>query len=348
MKVLVVINNYNYAQYIAEAIESVLGQTYTNYKLLIVDDGSTDQSVEIIEKYASDHPDTIISLIKENGGQGSAFNAAFRYSDGFDVITFLDADDYLFPHKLQEIISYHQQYDIVEHSLETTLQACLYKNEKINLAERLKRTRTFLSFMPTSGISYKKDILDKVFPIPESITRICADTYVNIVALYYGANVKTLYQCLGHYRIHNSNNWHSNQERYTNIFNQFIDAVNERIAENNEPIIPSTYEAIENSLTDAQGLINKKLVIYGTGNFSEMVTDILRQQRNQILGYIVTSLSVGDDHFMNKKVYEAAHFSASDIYEQTDIIIIANSYKHEVSALLEKLNINKTLFVFDF
>ncbi len=80
-KVSVLISNYNYVEYVAEAIDSVLEQTYQNFELIIADDGSTDNSIAVISDYCL--RDSRISLIaKENGGQASGLNAAFAASTG--------------------------------------------------------------------------------------------------------------------------------------------------------------------------------------------------------------------------------------------------------------------------
>ncbi len=83
----IIVNNYNYGRFLAEAIESALSQTYANTEVIVVDDGSTDNSRDIIASYK----DQIIPVLKENGGQASAFNAGFQASSG-EVIFFLDAD----------------------------------------------------------------------------------------------------------------------------------------------------------------------------------------------------------------------------------------------------------------
>src|ERR1700688_3577180 len=97
-KVSVLVSNYNYAEYIAQAIDSVLEQTYQNFELIICDDGSTDNSRTVISGYCLRDPR--ISLItKENGGQASGFNAAFASSTG-ELMCFLDSDDIFRPAKL--------------------------------------------------------------------------------------------------------------------------------------------------------------------------------------------------------------------------------------------------------
>lgn len=91
--VSIIINNYNYSQFLGEAIDSALSQTYPNTEVIVVDDGSTDNSQHLIASYATQ----ILPLLKNNGGQASALNAGFRISRG-EIIIFLDADDYLFPY----------------------------------------------------------------------------------------------------------------------------------------------------------------------------------------------------------------------------------------------------------
>src|SRR5260370_20141390 len=88
----VIVNNYNYERFLREAIDSALNQTYRNTEVIVVDDGSTDGSLEIIASYGQ----RIIPLVKANGCQNSALNAGFSLSRG-DVILFLDSDDVLVP-----------------------------------------------------------------------------------------------------------------------------------------------------------------------------------------------------------------------------------------------------------
>src|SRR6266508_2917548 len=90
--VSIIVNNYNYGSFLRDAIDSVLQQTYAFIEVIVVDDGSTDNSREIIHSYG----DRIRLIFKENGGQASAFNAGLAQSRG-EVIIFLDSDDMLLP-----------------------------------------------------------------------------------------------------------------------------------------------------------------------------------------------------------------------------------------------------------
>src|ERR1700724_2929164 len=78
LKVSIIINNYNYAEYLVSCIESALAQTYSNTEVIVADDGSTDNSRAIIESYGS----SVIPTFKLNGGQASALNAGYKRSSG--------------------------------------------------------------------------------------------------------------------------------------------------------------------------------------------------------------------------------------------------------------------------
>ena len=97
----------NEARFLAEAIESVLSQTYSSWELLLVDDGSTDSSSEIARRYAAAHPQKIRYLEHEghaNLGMSAARNLGLRHASG-RYLAFVDADDVWLPHKLESQVS---------------------------------------------------------------------------------------------------------------------------------------------------------------------------------------------------------------------------------------------------
>ena len=98
--VSIVINNYNYGNYVQNSIVSALNQTYENFEIIVVDDGSTDHSRDVICKYERE----IIAVYKENGGQASALNRGFQLSQG-EIICFLDSDDVFLNHKVLSIVN---------------------------------------------------------------------------------------------------------------------------------------------------------------------------------------------------------------------------------------------------
>ena len=100
--VSVLVANYNYARYIGEALESVLCQTYPHLEVIVCDDGSTDNSCEVVEAYAQREP-RLKLVCKQNGGVASALNAAYKESSG-SIVCILDADDVWMPDKLQRVL----------------------------------------------------------------------------------------------------------------------------------------------------------------------------------------------------------------------------------------------------
>ncbi len=104
--ITVYITNYNYEKYIEQSIESVLAQSLQNFELLIIDDGSTDNSKNIIERYRDDERVTII--YQQNKGLNITNNVAMRVSRG-EYIMRLDADDFLDPSALAEMSNLLEQ-----------------------------------------------------------------------------------------------------------------------------------------------------------------------------------------------------------------------------------------------
>jgi glycosyltransferase involved in cell wall biosynthesis len=91
MKASVLINNYNYSQFLPETLASVTAQTHPPHEIIVVDDGSTDHSLEVLEQLRQPYP-TLRVHAQPNGGQLSAMRAAIHLASG-DWCCFLDADD---------------------------------------------------------------------------------------------------------------------------------------------------------------------------------------------------------------------------------------------------------------
>jgi glycosyltransferase involved in cell wall biosynthesis len=99
---------YNHEKFVQEAIESVLHQTYPNIELIVVDDGSTDNSADVISKLVSNYPSVSFLRLEKNIGYCKTFNRALAQTRG-DFIIDLAADDILLPERVAEGVNVFQQ-----------------------------------------------------------------------------------------------------------------------------------------------------------------------------------------------------------------------------------------------
>jgi glycosyltransferase involved in cell wall biosynthesis len=107
---------YNQAHLVSRAIESVLNQTYENIQLVIVDDGSKDDSLEVIQEWKKKYPEKIKIFIQpRNLGHPASMNTGYSLCDG-ELVTFCDGDDWYFPEKIEREVNYlreHPDVDVV-------------------------------------------------------------------------------------------------------------------------------------------------------------------------------------------------------------------------------------------
>lgn len=94
MKISVIVPVYNTKDYISQCLNSIINQTLDEIEILVVDDGSTDGTTDIIKEYAEKHPQKIKVFYKENGGQASARNLALNHAKG-EYLGFVDSDDWV-------------------------------------------------------------------------------------------------------------------------------------------------------------------------------------------------------------------------------------------------------------
>lgn len=100
----IIIPIYNNERYFCRCMESILMQTEKRYFVIIVDDGSTDQSGTICDKYATDYPEMIHVIHQENKGLSAARNIALDYVMDCKYVTFIDSDDWIHPCYLEQLL----------------------------------------------------------------------------------------------------------------------------------------------------------------------------------------------------------------------------------------------------
>ena len=202
----IVISSYNYCRYLREAIDSCLDQTYPDVEVIVVDDGSTDDSPRIIRSYG----DRIRAIFKQNGGHASALNRGFQASRG-EVVIFLDSDDALLPTAVDTAVSLLRdpevstvRWQMLTMDPSSKVMAKRVPPDKLaygDLREELLHEGPH-HFPPTSGNAWARWFLEKVMPIPEDLFRLGGgDLYLATLACLYGL-VMAATGPEGIYRIH--------------------------------------------------------------------------------------------------------------------------------------------------
>jgi hypothetical protein len=211
MMASVVISNYNYDRFLGSAIASALEQTHPHTEVIVVDDGSTDNSRAVIASFGA----RIKPVFQKNGGQASALNAGFSASRG-RVVVFLDADDTLLPTAVEnavracgcpDVVKVHWPlWTVDEHGARTgkmTPQGTLPEGDLRPLLVRDGPLST--ASPPTSGNAWTRQVLEMLLPIPAEYT-LCADEYLYALAPAFGI-VKRVAQPQGTYRLHGGNGY---------------------------------------------------------------------------------------------------------------------------------------------
>jgi len=209
----IIVNNYNYAAYVGQAIESALNQTYAPIEVIVVDDGSTDHSREVIASFG----DRITALFKENGGQNSACNVGWLEAKG-DMVLFLDSDDVLLPQAVEKCVAALRGTDAakaqfllkrVDANLELIDGVMPFYGLKGNKPREDIARWGHYKTSPTSANAYSREFLELVMPIPEFRKSepyyMWQDTYLAQISGLMD-KVTSLHEPLGLYRVHERNN----------------------------------------------------------------------------------------------------------------------------------------------
>jgi glycosyltransferase involved in cell wall biosynthesis len=207
-KVSVIIPVYNGGEFLSKAMESVIAQTYSDWQIVAVNDGSTDNSLEILRMYEHRLPSKIHIVSQKNSGASSARNRGIIESKG-EYIAFLDSDDSWLPEKLEK------QVEFLESNKELGLvySDCYIIDNGSNMEENtyLCRTKPFRgnifselvynNFIPTSTVLVRRKVLDKV-GLFNPVLRISQDydLWLRLAEIY---SVDFINQPLAKYRFHN-------------------------------------------------------------------------------------------------------------------------------------------------
>ncbi|MBF2016560.1 MAG: glycosyltransferase family 2 protein [Rivularia sp. T60_A2020_040] len=189
--VSIIIGNYNYERFVAQAIDSALNQTYKNIEVIVVDDGSQDKSREVIGKYGN----RIIPIFKKNGGQPSNYNAGFAASKG-EIVCFLDSDDWFVEDKIEKVVKFFQSSKEIgwcfhsvklvykdNNTLPKVSETQDYVTKECDYRGLLKSGKIPPCIPPSSALCFKRSILSKILPMPTPKIITNQDFYVKFMAI---------------------------------------------------------------------------------------------------------------------------------------------------------------------
>lgn len=227
LKTTCLINNFNYKDYICEAIDSALAQTHPFDEIIIVDDASTDGSGLTLQKIYGQSQNVKIIIHEQNQGQLAAITTGFLQSTG-DIIFFLDADDFYHQQYLETALNIYNENPVCgflycqmgtfskikeNYQSPTQTQISQYqtyledRGYSIILAMELQR---FVG-SPSSGNSIRRKYLSEMLPCTcIGNYRIWADTYFVIASSILGARKFFINLPLVAYRVHSKNVFYSN------------------------------------------------------------------------------------------------------------------------------------------
>jgi glycosyltransferase involved in cell wall biosynthesis len=205
------INNYNYARFVGDAVESALAQSVPFDEVIVVDDGSKDDSVELLTRRYADHPAVRI-VAKEHHGQLSCFNEGYACSTG-DIVFFLDADDVYEPNYLEQTLAVYT----AKPNFDFVFCGCRHFGHRnsLNVASEdrdLGYSVILAAYLrkwigaSTSCLSMRRGVLEKILPLPFiEDWRIRADDCLVFGSSLAGARKYYLAQPLVRRRVHDDN-----------------------------------------------------------------------------------------------------------------------------------------------
>lgn len=219
MAIVVAINNYNYEAFIAECVHSVVSQTLAPERVIVVDDGSSDNSVDVIRELEM-ADDRLQAVFKVNGGQLSCFNAAMPYIKPEDIVFFLDSDD-TYPEDYLETMVQHLAPGIDALIAKPVLfgtdhgpplaQAGTTELPKVTIysaTAMMLEWQLWLGAAATSGFCVRGRMLNRILPYSdEPGWRICADNVLYFGSFFLGESVRFLPGVRFNYRVHGQNHW---------------------------------------------------------------------------------------------------------------------------------------------
>ena len=199
----VIVPVYNVESYVAECIESIQNQTYMNLEIILVNDGSTDASGDICDKYAA-YDERIQVIHKENAGVSAARNTGIESANG-DYIGFVDSDDYIAPTMYEDMLKLMVEHDldIIEctafrNNGDTNIEGCNDGSLEIFNRDEALKMAMYDCFVAVWSQLYKRRVISDVrFPVGRKFE----DSAVSYLFIANTKRVGHINRCLYYYRL---------------------------------------------------------------------------------------------------------------------------------------------------
>lgn len=223
----IIVPVYNVEQYLAQCLDSILNQTYQNIEIICVNDGSSDNSLEILYEYTK-HDLRVKVINKENRGVSEARNSGLKISDG-DLLMFVDADDWIEADTCEKAVtamnnhqadvvmwSYVSEYGNASNLKEIFKQDCTFECEDVKaklhrrfvglIGSELAHPEMADSLCPVWGKLYKKELIMKSGSSFIDLADIGTyeDGLFNLDVFYHVRKAVYINECLYHYRRQNT------------------------------------------------------------------------------------------------------------------------------------------------
>ena len=340
----VIIPTFNSSKFIKKAIDSVLNQTFTDFELIIVDDGSSDNTLDIISKYNDKRIKSIKH--KHNMGVSAARNSGIKISNG-KYIAFLDHDDEWLPRKLEK------QLEVIEKSPEQVglVYTGYYQIEPnrvrispfINIANKLEgdlyQELVRGNFIVPSLVLIKKEVFKSVGYFDEKLTGggEDLDLWLRIAKKYHFAFIK---DPLVKKFFHNQN------QSISLISNSKIIDIEEFLSNKHRELKNKSYNSwLINNFKDINQLIkyikqnNISPIIFGAGMRGRATLNWLKQCN------IKCKFFVDNDKNKQNSQLDGLKIVSPNYIKDDDILFIASSWWRDIVKQLNKQGIKKTIII---
>lgn len=219
MKISIIIPVYNSEKYLSDAVDSCIAQTLKEIEIIMIDDASTDNSREIMRKYASEHDNVKLFFQKENRRQGAARNIGIKNACG-EYLLFLDSDDWLSPDACEKLWNkaHETNSDMVAGNYQyvypdKTETICVYDDTVLGELDYIKKKKLIsMRGLHICRIYKRSFIIENEIYYPENV--FFEDSLFNSIAIMYAESLSKVDTVFYYYRMNEMSTVHINIEHH--------------------------------------------------------------------------------------------------------------------------------------